>query len=187
MIRTLTFAALAALATNANAQDSSPVPPGDEYFAMRAYSEGTAEVAKSRLAVGRATQPGVKAFAEQMVKDHTECNDKIAEAARKKGIALPSAADPVHAACTARLAKLSGSDFDKAYLMAQIGAHKDALHLFGHEAYKGEDSELKELARKTLPTLQEHTKAAFELAGEKREYEKFRKVEQYAKEVVAEK
>jgi putative membrane protein len=188
MIRSMTFAALAmAIATNARAQDASNVPLGDEYFAMKAYSEGLAEVAKSQLAAERATEPGVKAFAEKMVKDHTECNQKIAQLASSKGIPLPRAIDAVHSAAINRLAKLSGSDFDKAYLMAQIGAHKDAIHLFGHEAHKGEDAELKALASKTVPDLWAHAKMAFDLAGEKREYEKFHKIMEYAKQVMAEK
>jgi putative membrane protein len=46
------------------------VPLGDEVFAMKAYCEGMAEVVKSKLACEKATQPAVKAFAQQMVKDH---------------------------------------------------------------------------------------------------------------------
>ena len=144
MIRTLSFATLAlALATNARSQDASTVPLSDEYFAMKAYSDGMAEVAKGKLAAEQATEPGVKAFAEKMVKHHGECNEKISELARKKAIALPKGTDAVHAAATARLAKLSGSDFDKAYLMGQIGAHEDAIQLFGREAFKGKDDEVK--------------------------------------------
>ena len=146
-----------------------------------------AEVAKSKLACEKATDSGIKAFAEKMVKDHTECNEKIAEAARKKGISLPTAMDPIHAAAIARLSKMSGSDFDKAYMMAQIGAHKEALLLFGHEAHKGEDPDLKELAHKAMPHLEHHIKAAFELAGEKQEGEKFCKIHEYAKQVMTEK
>jgi putative membrane protein len=187
MIRMLTLAGLLVLATNARAQDSSSVPLGDEVFAMKAYSEGMAEIAKSRLACERATQPGVKEFAERMVKNHTGCNNKIAETARQKGITLPTTMDAVHTIAIARLGKLSGSDFDKTYLRAQMCAHKDALHLFGHESHKGEDADLKELAAKALPTLQDHAKMAFELAGEKAEYQKLCKIEEYAKQVMAEK
>jgi putative membrane protein len=187
MIRTLTLAVVVALATNVRAQETPSVPLGDEVFAMKAYSEGIAEIAKSRLACERATQPGVKEFAERMVRDHTECNNKVAETARKKGIALPTAIDAVHTIAIARLGKLSGSDFDKTYLMAQMCAHKDALHLFSHESHKGEDADLKELAAKALPTLQDHAKMAFELAGEKAEYQKFCKIQEYAKQVMAEK
>jgi putative membrane protein len=187
VIRTLTLAAVAALATSAYAQDSSSVPLGDEYFAMKAYSEGMAEVVKSQLAIERATQPAIKAFAERMVKDHTKCNNEIVELARKKGIALPATVDPIHTAVINRMARMSGSDFDKAYLKAQMCAHMDALHLFGHESRKGEDTELKQLAHKAMATLQDHAKEAFELAGEKQEYQKFYKIHEYAKQVMEEK
>lgn len=182
MIRTLTFAALAfGLAAPARAQDSHSISLGDEYFIMRAYSDGMAEVAVSKLAAEKATEPGIKEFAEKMVKHHSECNRKLAEVAGIKAIILPKGPDAVHATATARLAKLSGSDFDKAYLMAQIGAHEDAIQLYGREAFKGRDDEVKDLAHEAMPELWSHVKMAFELAGEKEEYEKFHKIHEYAK------
>lgn len=190
MMRTLTLAALVLLATTARAQVQVRVPSvplEDEFFAMKAYAEGIAEIAKSRLAMERTTQPAIREFAERMVKDHTECNNKIVELCRKKGIALPGAIDAVHTAVINRLAMMSGSDFDKAYLKAQMCAHKNALHLFEHESCKGEDSDAKELAAKELPILQDHTKTAFELAGEKDDYKKLCKIQEYAKQVMAEK
>lgn len=187
MMRALSFTALVAFAPMARADEPCSCSLGDEYFAMRAYADGMAEVAKSKLAREKAADAGVKAFAEKMVEDHTECNEKIAELAKKKGITLPTAIDPIHATAIGRLAKLSGSDFDKAYMMAQIGAHKSALLLFGHEERQGEDPELKELAHKALPHLEHHAKAAFEVAGEKQEGEKFCKIHEYAKQVMNEK
>jgi putative membrane protein len=185
MIRTLTVAALAfGLGANARAEDSSaPLP--DEYFAMKAYAEGLAEVAKSQLAIEKASDAEVKAFAQQMVKDHTAVNEKIAKIARTKGIELPQKVDFVHARAAERLAKLSGSDFDKAYMMAQIGAHEDAIHLFGHESHKGKDAELKALAHETLPNLWNHAKHAFTIAGEKEEFAKLHKIHEYAKDVMS--
>ncbi len=188
MIRTTAFALLAlGLASSAQAQTSTSVCPSDEYFAMKAYCSGLTEIALSQLGEQKATDPEIKKFSKEMVKEHTECNSKIAKEASKKGIALPTSIDAVHTAALKRLASLSGSDFDKAYMMAQIGAHKDAVHLFEHEAYKGEDSDLKELASKTAPHLMKHTKMAFEVAGEKKEYEKYHKVMSYAKQVMDEK
>jgi putative membrane protein len=187
VIRTLTLAAFAAFATSIYGQDSSSVPLGDEVFAMKAYCEGMAEVAKSKLALEKATQPAIKEFAEHMIKDHTECNNKIAELASKKGIALPTAMSAIHTMALAKLAKMSSSEFDKTYLMAQMCAHVDALHLFGHESHKGEDMELKALATQALPKLHEHTKMAFELAGEKAEFEKLCKIQEFAKQVMTEK
>jgi putative membrane protein len=189
VMRIFTLAAVVALATvtTASGQVTSSVPLGDEYFAMRAYSDGLAEISVSQLAVSRATQPNVREFAERMVRDHTKCNNDIVELARQKGIALPVVLDAVHSAAINRLAAISGSDFDRAYLKAQMCAHMGALHLFGHEARKGEDQQLKAFADKHLATLQDHAKSSFELAGEKQEYQKLCKIHDYAKQVMAEK
>ena len=188
MLRTLSFAVLAtALAGSAQAQTATSVPLPDEYFAMKAYCSGLAEISMSRLAEQKATDPEIKKFAAHMVKEHTACNGKIAKLANEKGIALPASVDAVHTAAISRMATLSGSDFDKHYMMAQIGFHKDAIHLFEHEAHKGQDAGLKELAHKSVPDLMSHVKTAFELAGEKKEYEKYHKVMEYAKQVMNEK
>jgi putative membrane protein len=110
-----------------------------QFFTPEAFSMSCC--AKSKLACEKATQPAIKAFAEQMVKDHSECNNKIAEAAQKKGITLPTTLSPIHTIAIAKMAKMSGSDFDKTYLMAQKCAHVEAIQLFEHESCKGEDPE----------------------------------------------
>ena len=128
-----------------------PVSLGDEYFVMKAYADQLAEIAKSQLAATRATQPEIKAFAERMIRDHTECNNKLVELARKKGIGLPTMIDAVHGTAIARLGRMSGSDFDKTYMMAKTCAHVDAIRLFERQSCKGEDAEIKEFATKGLP------------------------------------
>jgi putative membrane protein len=194
------LAAIAVLATNARAQTQnvgaraqtqnvtvSSVPMEDEFFVMKAYADGIAEVAKSQLAMQRATQPAIREFAERMVREHTECDNKLVEMARTKRIALPATIDAVQTACINRLAALSGSDFDKAYIKAQMCAHECALQLFEKESCKGEDKDIKDMAAKAIPTLQGHAKSAFELGGEQAEYKKFCKIQDYAKQVKAEK
>jgi predicted outer membrane protein len=68
---------------------------------------------------------------------------------------------------------MAASDFDKAYLMAQKCVQVDALRLFEHESCKAEDLELKRIATKAIPTLQDHVKMAFELAGVKAKCQSF--------------
>jgi predicted outer membrane protein len=77
--------------------------------------------------------------------------------------------------------------FDKAYPMAQMCGHVEAIRLFEHESCKGECSEIKELATQTIPKLQGHAKEVFEIAGEKAEYQKFCEIQDYAKQVMSEK
>ena len=100
---------------------------------------------------------------------------------------MPATLDAVSNAAINRLATISGSDFDRAYLKAQMCAHEGALHLFGHEVRKGEDQQLKAFADKQMATLQDHAKSSFELAGEKQEYQKLCKIQDFAKQVMAEK
>jgi hypothetical protein len=52
---------------------------------------------------------------------------------------------------------------------------------------KGEDAAKKALATEALPQLHEHTKMAFEPAGEKAEFDKLCKIQEFAKQVMAEK
>jgi hypothetical protein len=66
------------------------------------------------------------------------------------------------------LKKLKGAEFDQAYIQ-QIGlaGHKEALEAFNKEASDGVNRDLKEAARKALPTIQEHYSMAQELAKKK--------------------
>jgi len=188
--RILSFAVFVAMATNVHAQQvqqTSTVPIGDEHFAMKAYACGLAEVAMSQVAVRQASQANIREFAEKMVRQHTEANNKIVEIARRKGIPLPTAIDAVSNVTLSRLTRLSGSDFDKAYLKSQECAHVAALQLFCEEEHKGDDADLRDFAKNTVPTLENHSKMAFDLAGDKKEYDKFWKVHKYAKEVMDEK
>jgi predicted outer membrane protein len=85
------------------------------------------------------------------------------------------------------MAKMSGSDFDKTYLMAQKCAHVESIQLFEHESCKGEEKELKAMVTPTIPKPHEHAKEAFELAGDKADFQKLCKIEEFAKQVMAEK
>jgi putative membrane protein len=55
-----------------------------------------------------------------------------------------------------RLEKLSGAEFDKAYMKEMVKDHKKDIEAFEHEANNGTDPEVKAWAAKTLPTLREH-------------------------------
>jgi putative membrane protein len=58
------------------------------------------------------------------------------------------------------LSKLSGAEFDKAYMQAMVGDHDHDVALFRTYSEQGDDPEIKQWAGKTLPTLQEHERLA---------------------------
>src|SRR5262249_52260084 len=85
-------------------------------FLVQAASGGIAEVELGRLAQQRGSSPDVKGFGERMIRDHTQANRELDALAAKKGVAVPEKLDRGHAALRDRLCKLSGGDFDRAYM-----------------------------------------------------------------------
>ena len=61
---------------------------------------------------------------------------------------------------TERLAKLSGTEFDKAYMADMVKHHKMDVKEFQKAANDATDPDLKAYAANTLPTLQQHLHTA---------------------------
>ena len=59
-----------------------------------------------------------------MVDDHTKANDQLKQVASEKGVTLPLQPDAKDAAEKARLAKMSGAQFDKSYMNYMVADHK---------------------------------------------------------------
>jgi hypothetical protein len=62
----------------------------DASFMKQAAENGNAEVEASKLAQTKAKRPEVKAFADQMVTDHTKVGDELKQLAASKKVDLPT-------------------------------------------------------------------------------------------------
>lgn len=130
-------------------------------FVDHAAQDGLAEVALGKMAAEKAASADVKEFGQRMVDDHSKANDELGKLASSKGITAPTeVTNPKHKALMDRLEKLSGKEFDRAYIQAMVGDHEHAVGAFKSFAAHGQDAELKAWAEKTLPTLQEHERLA---------------------------
>jgi putative membrane protein len=132
----------------------------DQSFLNEAAAGGLAEVELGQLAADRSSNPEVKKFAERMVTDHGKANDQLKEIAAQKGIDLPAEPSAKHKVTKERLSKLSGDEFDKAYMSNMLSDHKKDVAAFRKESTEGKDPQLKEFAAKALPTLEDHLKEA---------------------------
>jgi putative membrane protein len=144
----------------ASVKAAQSVSDSDSKFVKEASEAGTAEVEFGKLAATKASTDSVKQFANQMVKDHTEANDKLKKLAEAKGLQLNTELSDKHKKTLAKLEKLSGDKFDKEYMTAQREDHKKAVSLFKKQSEKGNDPDLKNFAATTLPTLENHKKEA---------------------------
>ena len=139
---------------------SAKLAGADKTFVEKAAVGGMAEVQLGNLAQQKAANDQVKQFAARMVTDHTKANDELKQIASTKGVQLPSALDKKHQSDMDRLQKMSGADFDKAYMSHMVDDHKHDVADFKKEANSGNDSDIKGFASKTLPTLEEHLQLA---------------------------
>jgi putative membrane protein len=86
-----------------------------------------AEIDLGKLAADRATADGVKKFAEMMIENHTASADKLKAVASDLKIEGPGELDDKHIDQRDKLAKRSGSDFDREYASAMVDGHKDLI------------------------------------------------------------
>ena len=109
--------------------------PTDPQIAHIAYTAGDLDIKAAQQALQKSKDTNVRAFANDMVKDHTAVNDKALALVKKLNVTpedndtskgLVKNAD----AKRSELAKLSGAAFDKAYVDNEVAYHKtvdDAL------------------------------------------------------------
>ena len=141
---------------SADAAAAGKLSATDTKFVHEAAVGGLAEVALGKLAAQKASSPDVKQFGQRMVDDHSKANDELKTYASQKGVTLPADLDQAHKATEARLSKLSGEAFDKAYMADMVKDHDKDVAAFKHASTAASDADLKAWASKTLPTLQEH-------------------------------
>jgi putative membrane protein len=127
-------------------------------FVKKAAIANKFEIDSSQLALKQSQDDGVKAFAQQMIDDHTKAGDAFGDALKsaKTPMTPPTDLDKSHQKDMDKLGKLQAASFDKQYIKMQVSAHKDAVKLFTDYSKKGDDASLKNFATTTLPTLQQH-------------------------------
>jgi putative membrane protein len=138
---------------------------GDAKFLKEAAEGNLAEVRLGELADQRAASDSVKQFGKRMATDHQKAYDELKQLASQKGVMVPTALDRGHQRLYDRLSKLSGADFDRAYMKEMVKDHDKDVKAFRKEADAGKDADVKAWASKTLPTLQEHQQQAKQVAA----------------------
>ncbi len=158
-------------ATSATEQGSEKSSTGavaaaDKTFMTKAAEGGLAEVELGQLAADKASNSDVKQFGKQMVDDHGKANDQLKSIAAQKGVNLPTDLNAKDKAEKDRLSKLSGEQFDRAYMQAMLKDHNKDVSEFKRESTTAKDNDVKNFASQTLPTLESHLDKAKSVASE---------------------
>nr|WP_036236428.1 DUF4142 domain-containing protein [Massilia sp. JS1662] len=134
---------------------------GDEKILKDMAMANMAEVEGGKIAQNKSQSSEVKAFAQQMIDDHTANLNEVKALAQARGVTLPTEPDAKHKAMAAKLEKMSGDAFDKAYMkQAGVQDHKTVHAKLMAASKKAKDPEVKALVDKTEPVVAQHLKSA---------------------------
>lgn len=129
MLKTfLWIGAAASLTISSTALSHDAAKPNDAQIAHIAYTAGQIDIDAGKQALAKTQNPIVRAFAEEMVRDHGAVNEKALALVGRLGV-TPQA-NPTSTALTAQaaqrhaeLAKLDGAAFDRAYVANEVAYH----------------------------------------------------------------
>lgn len=145
-------------------QAADQLAEADREFIEQAAQNGHAEIASSRLAIEKSNHAQVKAFAEQMVRDHTQANEKLKALGERHGVEVPGEASMLQKAKATVLGALEGETFDRRYAQDMgVEAHEETIELFREAVQEVRHPEVKQFAQETLPKLEHHLQMAREL------------------------
>lgn len=161
-------ALLLASASTAPAADK----PSDSQIAHIAYTAGDLDIKAAKLALEKSKNKAVRAFADNMVKDHTAVNDKALALVKKLNVtpednatskSLTKSANEKQA----QLSELSGAAFDKAYVDNEVAYHKTVNTALSDTLIpNAKNGELKSFLQTGLKIFQGHEQHAEHLAAE---------------------
>jgi len=152
----------------AGAAASVAISKGDQKIVTDMAQASMAGIETAKLAQTKSQNLQVKAFAQQMIDDHTKALAEVQQLAASKGVAMPAEVDKQHKAMTDKLAALSGDAFDKAYIaQGGVGEHKKMHAMLASAGKKARDPDVKALAARIAPVIDQHLKAAQQMASAK--------------------
>jgi putative membrane protein len=145
--------------------------PSDPQIAHIAYTAGQLDIVAAKQAIAKTKTKEVRAFADDMLRDHTAVNKQAIDLVTKLKVTpedndtsralIKAAADK-----NAELAALSGAAFDKAYVANEVAFHKTvngALETLLIPS--ASNAELKSLLQTGLKIFQGHQQHAEHVAA----------------------
>ncbi|SAL25183.1 hypothetical protein AWB70_01398 [Caballeronia cordobensis] len=166
------IACAAALALTSLAPYAQSAGPTDPQIAAIVVTANQVDIDAGKLAESKTKSKDVKAFAQQMVADHSGVNKAAADLVKKLAVtpednptsqSLKQGGD----ANLSKLKTLSGSSFDKSYIDHEVAYHESVLDALDKTLIPGaKNEELKALLVKVRPAFVAHLEHARHVQAE---------------------
>jgi len=149
--------------TKSRQKSTDQLTSQEKDFLNKAAMDNMTEIQMGKLAQQKSQNPQVQQYGQTLVSDHQNAQDKLKTIAQQYNVTLPSSLDEQHQGEANRLSKLSGTEFDKAFLQNQVTDHQNAIKEFKNISENAQDQAVKQYASNTVPVLQKHLNRAQDL------------------------
>ena len=152
------------------------VPTDEKALLERLHYTNQQEIKQGQVAQQNASNPEVKAFGEQMVREHTAADQKLMTLAQGRGMKLADMPKPMNdmekkkmaadKAVMEELQALKGDAFDSRYMAVQVGEHDATLGklMAGRQAITG-NAEMTSLMEDMTKHVSQHRQQAYSVLG----------------------
>jgi predicted outer membrane protein len=128
----------------------------DRNFFHEATTDDNLEIQLGQLAERRAQNSAVKQYAQRIVADHTKQQNQWLSLASNNGMGFTPGMGQNHRKKLTNLQKVSGRDFDRAFMTQMVKDHKDYIDYFEKEGRAARSAQVRRLVERDLPVLREH-------------------------------
>lgn len=152
------------LAPAAAAQAAAQPSTQDTQFLQAIHQVNLAEIEGGNVAQQKAQNQQVKDLAARFVTDHTQLDQAVQSTASQLNVNLPAEPTADQQAVLDQLGKLSGAEFDRQWVTAELAGHVQAIQAAQTEVSQGSEQSVVQLAQDAIPVLQAHYDALVALA-----------------------
>jgi putative membrane protein len=132
----------------------------DAKFLLDALRSSKAEVQMGELAQLRSQNGAVQQFGQKLQADHAKAADEIEMLLEPLNMNVPTEPNAEQHNHHAALAKLSGDEFDRAFVPLMVASHREAIAKYEAQTHANPNKQLADLATKQLPVLRQHLATA---------------------------
>jgi len=147
-------------------------PATDTEVLTRALGREMGEINIADLAVKKASSEEVRKLARKISEDHGKAKDQLMEEAKNLKIGVVGGLDKEHRAKVAKLAVLTGKDFDDAFLDHVIESHTACCDSYDRWQKGAKSDGIGKTLRTARDNMKEHLATAKRLRGTEKKTER---------------
>jgi putative membrane protein len=138
----------------------------DAKFIKEVAADNMLETQMAQLADRKAESSAVKQFASRVVSDHQRMQNDWVSMASSHGYNFKPGMGKNHRAKLTKLEKLSGREFDRAYMTTVVQDYKDYINYFEKEGQAAHSTQVRQLVNRDLSTLRSNFNDAKRVGGQ---------------------